>query len=166
METTSNEIKEEMKHLCISMSSHVLKNDIGERICLPVENTQVVNSDRSNALPLQKIDDIDHVYAFITRYMLLDTISLSHIPPLLKSFLNEMENDKLYQATNMKRLLDLEFFGHEIRSLIKADTESLILSSEIEWAEWEWFWPHGFEWRHAASSKRRCVAYKDLAREG
>ncbi|GFT78686.1 hypothetical protein NPIL_105901 [Nephila pilipes] len=70
METTSNEIEEEMKNLCISISSHVLKNDIGERICLPVQNTQMVNSDRSNALPLQKIDDIDHVYASITRNML------------------------------------------------------------------------------------------------
>ncbi|GFT98266.1 hypothetical protein NPIL_13841 [Nephila pilipes] len=135
METTTNEIEEEMKNLCISMSSHVLKNDIGERICLPVENTQVVNSDRSNALPLQKIDDIDQVYAFITRFMLFDTISLSHIPPLLKSFLNEMENNELYQATKMKRILDLEFFGHKFRSLIKADTESLNLSSDIEWAE-------------------------------
>ncbi|GFT46259.1 hypothetical protein NPIL_642591, partial [Nephila pilipes] len=60
METTTNEIEEEMKNLCLSMSSNVLKNDIGERICLPIENSQVVNSDRSNALPLQKIDDLDH----------------------------------------------------------------------------------------------------------
>ncbi|GFS52259.1 hypothetical protein NPIL_234191 [Nephila pilipes] len=136
MESAIHEI-EEIKPMDLSVHSRVSNlSDILEESCLPKQNMRVFDSDQENASRVQKIDDIDHVYSSITRYMLLDTLTCCRIPSNIQSFLYDMQTDKLNEATEMMKLLDIYFFYSDFESIIEANLEILILSSEIDCAEY------------------------------
>ncbi|GFU27458.1 hypothetical protein NPIL_197411 [Nephila pilipes] len=133
METSVKQIEEEITPLDLSIHSH--RNVKITSTCLPIQKTRVFDQENETAMDMKKIDDIDHMYSSITRYMLLDTVKYSGIPHRIQFFLKEKACVDLTELTDMMEILLSHFFYRDFRKIIYSGKEKLTESSEIECAE-------------------------------
>ncbi|GFT65744.1 hypothetical protein NPIL_190231 [Nephila pilipes] len=136
MEGIINKIEQKIKHsdlvTCHEISD---KHDTQQELSISLQMLTLHDSEKQNAISIQKIDDIDTIYSDLTRCLLIWSMVAGDVPNRIGIYLEMTQLTERCAVFDMISNLVTQFFYFEFEKIIEINGEKLSGSSEIEHAE-------------------------------
>ncbi|GFS49879.1 hypothetical protein NPIL_448241 [Nephila pilipes] len=86
--------------------------DIPKQILVEKNTMQLLDSEKRNSMPLEKIDDVDYRYSYVIRYLLLQTVMITCIPLRICCGICPLRNNALSSVSKVIKAINVFFYGH------------------------------------------------------